>query len=52
MDCVPSSKIWGGLKSVGCADVILNGNKKKGQVPELWDGHAAQRIIDILGTLF
>jgi hypothetical protein len=35
MSSVPTSKIWGGLKSVGCADVILNGNKKP--CPE-WTG--------------
>ena len=28
---------------------ILNGNiKKKGQIPPLWDGHAAERIVEIL----
>jgi UDP-N-acetylglucosamine 2-epimerase (non-hydrolysing) len=27
---------------------ILTGNGKKGQVPELWDGHAAERIVKIL----
>jgi UDP-N-acetylglucosamine 2-epimerase (non-hydrolysing) len=27
---------------------ILSGNAKKGQVPELWDGKAAQRIVKIL----
>ena len=27
---------------------ILSGNGKKGKVPELWDGHAAERIVKIL----
>lgn len=27
---------------------VLNGNKKAGRIPELWDGHAAERIVDIL----
>jgi UDP-N-acetylglucosamine 2-epimerase (non-hydrolysing) len=27
---------------------ILAGHGKKGQVPELWDGHAAERIVKIL----
>ncbi len=33
---------------------ILNGHSKKGGVPPLWDGHAAQRIVKILeqGTIF
>ena len=30
-----------------CLDV-LNGNKKSGTVPELWDGLAAERIVEIL----
>jgi UDP-N-acetylglucosamine 2-epimerase (non-hydrolysing) len=27
---------------------ILGGHGKKGERPELWDGHAAQRIVEIL----
>ena len=27
---------------------ILNGDTKKGTIPEKWDGHAAERIVDIL----
>lgn len=27
---------------------ILDGNFKKGEIPELWDGKAAERIVDIL----
>lgn len=27
---------------------VLNGKKKEGEVPELWDGKAAKRIVDIL----
>ncbi len=27
---------------------IMEGNAKKGQIPELWDGHAAERIVNIL----
>lgn len=27
---------------------ILSGENKKGKVPDLWDGHAAERIADIL----
>ena len=29
-------------------DRILSGNWKQGKLPELWDGKAAQRIVDIL----
>jgi len=29
-------------------DEILAGRGKRGQVPDLWDGHAAERIVDIL----
>ena len=31
---------------------ILNGRKKKGQMPELWDGKASQRIAEILLNKF
>ncbi len=27
---------------------VINGNAKKGSVPPLWDGHAAERIVGIL----
>ncbi len=29
---------------------IMEGNAKKGAIPPLWDGHAGQRIADILGN--
>lgn len=29
-------------------DQLMSGNWKKGGIPEKWDGHAAERIIDIL----
>jgi len=29
-------------------DNILQGNKKKGNIPELWDGWAAERIVEII----
>lgn len=35
-------------KAVEAAIDVLNGNKKKGNIPELWDGHAAERIVKIL----
>jgi len=34
-----------------CLDV-LNGNKKEGKIPEMWDGKAAERIIEILFEKF
>ncbi|MBA7597045.1 hypothetical protein ES703_04040 [subsurface metagenome] len=30
------------------AEKILNGRNKKGKIPLLWDGHTAERIVDIL----
>jgi len=27
---------------------VLDGNIKKGQIPEKWDGHTAERIVDII----
>ena len=32
-------------------DKLFAGEWKKGAVPELWDGHAAERIISILGEI-
>ena len=29
---------------------ILNGTYKKGSIPPLWDGHAAQRIVQVMDT--
>jgi UDP-N-acetylglucosamine 2-epimerase (non-hydrolysing) len=34
------------------AQRILAGNGKKGQVPELWDGHAAERIVRVLRNIW
>ena len=33
------------------ADRILEGQCKKGVIPDLWDGHTAERIVDILKTI-
>lgn len=30
---------------------INSGNWKKGRIPELWDGHTAERMVDIITTL-
>jgi hypothetical protein len=27
---------------------VLSGNKKNGQIPELWDGKVAERISEII----
>ena len=32
-------------------DLLFSGQWKKGAIPALWDGHAAERIVDILLTL-
>jgi UDP-N-acetylglucosamine 2-epimerase (non-hydrolysing) len=31
-----------------CLRDVLNGNYKAGTCPELWDGHAAERIAHVL----
>jgi UDP-N-acetylglucosamine 2-epimerase (non-hydrolysing) len=33
-------------------DLLFSGNWKKGQIPELWDGKAAERIVGHLGEIF
>jgi UDP-N-acetylglucosamine 2-epimerase (non-hydrolysing) len=35
-------------KIFSCVESIVNGTYKKGSIPELWDGHAAERIVQIL----
>jgi UDP-N-acetylglucosamine 2-epimerase (non-hydrolysing) len=35
-------------KLIGSTKKILNNKWKKGQIPPLWDGHAAERIVEIL----
>lgn len=35
-------------KIVAAAEVILAGNGKPGRIPPFWDGHAAERIVDII----
>lgn len=32
-------------------DKLFAGEWKKGAIPELWDGHAAERIVEVLGGL-
>jgi len=36
------------LKAEEAAEEILDGNKKQGKVPHLWDGNTARRIVNIL----
>jgi UDP-N-acetylglucosamine 2-epimerase (non-hydrolysing) len=33
------------------AEEILSGNMKKGRVPELWDGKAAERIAEVIDKM-
>lgn len=35
-------------KIVGAAKAILAGQGKPGRIPPLWDGHAAERIVEVL----
>ena len=30
---------------------LLDGDFERGQVPPLWDGHAAERIVDVLASI-
>ena len=32
-------------------EILFNGNWKKGQIPKLWDGKTAERIVKIITTL-
>ena len=39
-------------QALQCVDAILRGGGKRGRTPELWDGHAAERIAaDLSGWL-
>ena len=38
-------------KIYACVEKIMNGTYKKGAIPDLWDGKAAERIVDILTKL-
>jgi UDP-N-acetylglucosamine 2-epimerase (non-hydrolysing) len=33
---------------VAATEQILRGDGKRGRTPALWDGHAAERIVEIL----
>jgi UDP-N-acetylglucosamine 2-epimerase (non-hydrolysing) len=35
-------------RAMACLDEILRASGKRGRIPELWDGHAAERIADEL----
>jgi len=35
-------------QALRCVDEILGASSKRGRIPELWDGHAAERIADEL----
>jgi UDP-N-acetylglucosamine 2-epimerase (non-hydrolysing) len=35
---------------LGAVEEILSGRFHKGKLPPLWDGHAAQRVIDVIET--
>jgi UDP-N-acetylglucosamine 2-epimerase (non-hydrolysing) len=39
---------WNAASAMMLATHILAGNGKKGQIPEFWDGKAAERIVTIL----
>ena len=49
---LPKERISWSVKTprrfVAAAREILAGKTKRGQVPQLWDGHAAARIVEIL----
>lgn len=33
---------------LNAAETILNGARRHGRIPDLWDGHAAERIVEVL----
>lgn len=33
-------------------EAVIGGNAKKGYIPQLWDGHAAERIVDVIAQHF
>lgn len=35
-------------KIISLSEKLFSGNWKEGKIPELWDGHAAERIVDVL----
>jgi UDP-N-acetylglucosamine 2-epimerase (non-hydrolysing) len=35
-------------KILAAAQIILNQQSRAGRIPEKWDGHAAERIVEIL----
>lgn len=37
-------------KIIGSVDEVLSSGGKRGRIPELWDGKAAHRIVDIIGA--
>jgi len=39
-------------QTLACVDAILGGGGKRGRMPELWDGHAAERIAQDLCAWF
>ena len=55
----PSTVILGSNRIVGtdrntiyiAIDEILSGQFRKGELPPLWDGHAAQRVVDVIGHM-
>lgn len=36
------------IRILEAVDSILNGTQKHGRIPDLWDGHAAERIVEVL----
>lgn len=38
-------------KILATVDAIISGNPKQGRIPDLWDGHTAARIVEILKKL-
>jgi len=40
------------IKIQATADDVLVAGGKRGRMPELWDGHAAERIVDVLEDIY
>ncbi|MCB1791859.1 MAG: UDP-N-acetylglucosamine 2-epimerase (non-hydrolyzing), partial [Gammaproteobacteria bacterium] len=49
VECVTNTVVGTDAAAIReCFDAVLENGGERGRVPELWDGHAAERIADTL----